>query len=327
MASAGNKRKSDASASVASSDSDLAPSSTSGSGSLASNKKKKHIKKSEDGGRGATGIGGGGRASTSRGSGGGGGGDDDNNEESSGHVTLSQIASRISSLRSRVPPLPPSGQLDPTDVQSVTSWAKSLHSVIEECNLLLCLVSSATYRWGTDRSGAADQNLALLSGELSSAQDQIGSGVAPKLSNVLCPVVDLVVERTISTKKKADGDGRRIRRAVTVTERAEGEEPISKNAVEDPGDPRRNDNDTERDGANAAEDGDHDGDEEVKLNVYSQQIVDPDYVRLSRESICRNASLLRQVVLASFRKMERVIHDYEKATKKDAQHDGATLGY
>jgi hypothetical protein len=63
-------------------------------------------------------------------------------------------------------------------------------------------VSTACYRWGTDRSGAADQNLSLLNDELNSTQDQIASRVTPRLRNVLTPVVDLVVEKTITTKIK-----------------------------------------------------------------------------------------------------------------------------
>jgi len=75
-----------------------------------------------------------------------------------------------------------------------------MQAVVEEFNLLLCCVSSATYRWGTDRSGAADQHLGLLSSELGNAQDQISTSITPRLSNVLAPVVDLVTNESVTTK-------------------------------------------------------------------------------------------------------------------------------
>ena len=40
----------------------------------------------------------------------------------------------------------------------------------------------------------------MLSGELAASQDQISSTVTPRLTNVLAPVVDLVVDRIITTK-------------------------------------------------------------------------------------------------------------------------------
>jgi len=82
----------------------------------------------------------------------------------------------------------------------VRSWASEMQAIIEEFNLLLCCVSSATYRWGTDRSGAADQHLGLLSSELGNAQDQISTSITPRLSNVLAPVVDLVTNESHTTK-------------------------------------------------------------------------------------------------------------------------------
>jgi hypothetical protein len=112
--------------------------------------------------------------------------------------TLPQIRSKIKSLEIKVPTVPTNG-LDSTDRNAVRSWAAQMQAIVEEFNLLLCCVSSATYRWGTDRSGAADQNLGLLSSELGNAQDQISTSITPRLSNVLAPVVDLVTKESVTT--------------------------------------------------------------------------------------------------------------------------------
>ena len=107
-------------------------------------------------------------------------------------LTLSEIRSRITALMDRVPQV----EGNVLASEQCHEWAAQLQAVIEEFNLLLSLVSAATYRWGSDRSGAADQNLGLLSGELAVSQDEISSKVAPRLTNILAPVVDLVVDKT-----------------------------------------------------------------------------------------------------------------------------------
>eukprot|EP00568_Trieres_chinensis_P013695 CAMPEP_0183292962 /NCGR_PEP_ID=MMETSP0160_2-20130417/1837_1 /TAXON_ID=2839 ORGANISM="Odontella Sinensis, Strain Grunow 1884" /NCGR_SAMPLE_ID=MMETSP0160_2 /ASSEMBLY_ACC=CAM_ASM_000250 /LENGTH=245 /DNA_ID=CAMNT_0025454007 /DNA_START=59 /DNA_END=796 /DNA_ORIENTATION=- len=190
-----------------------------------------------------------------------------NTEIDDGYVplTLSEIKSEVYELRAKVPRIPEGG-LNPDDEDSVRCWAKRMQAVIEEFNLLLSCVSSATYKWGSDRSGAADQNLTVLSGELGNAQEQIASSVNHRLSNVLAPVVDLVIKKTVTTKNEETG-------------------------------------------------------EEVKVNHFIQERVDPDFLRLGVESLCRNAPMLRRVVLANFHKVDSVIIDYTKATKKDSSHD------
>mmetsp|Transcript_27084 Transcript_27084/g.76212 ORF Transcript_27084/g.76212 Transcript_27084/m.76212 type:complete len:240 (-) Transcript_27084:164-883(-) len=85
----------------------------------------------------------------------------------------------------------------------IKKFASELQFIMEEFNLISGCVGAATYKWGTDRSGAADQNLTLLVGEFSSAQDTISSAVSSRLSNVLAPMVELVVDKVIVTK---DGD-------------------------------------------------------------------------------------------------------------------------
>ena len=122
-------------------------------------------------------------------------------------LTLEGIRDKIRDLSERVPAVPEDtfGLNDVLQESVIREWAATLQAVLEEFNLLVCCVSTATYKWGTDRSGAADQNLSLLSGELGSSQEQIASTVTPRLTNVLAPVVDLVIEKTV-TSKNEDGN-------------------------------------------------------------------------------------------------------------------------
>lgn len=86
------------------------------------------------------------------------------------------------------------------DHEAIRLWATALQTVLEEFNLLIACISPATYVWGTDRSGAADQNLSLLSNELVRSQEQILARVTPRLNDVLAPVVSLVTDKTVTIK-------------------------------------------------------------------------------------------------------------------------------
>lgn len=116
-------------------------------------------------------------------------------------MALKDIQNGIRDLCTRIPDVPVDPALDPTDEKAVTEWATKLQAVIEEFNLLLCCISAATYKWGSERSGAADQHLNILSAELGTSQDQISSAVVPRLNNVLAPVVDLVVDKVVISKE------------------------------------------------------------------------------------------------------------------------------
>ena len=61
--------------------------------------------------------------------------------------------------------------------------------------------------------------------------------------------------------------------------------------------------------------------EEIKTKEYSQEVVDPAYLDLCRGVLCRNAKMLRSVVLTSFHKVNRVIADYQKTSLKDSEQD------
>ena len=130
--------------------------------------------------------------------------------------SLEDIRSKIESLSERVPQIPENkfvssrndgddnGDGSNLDETAIRNWAAQLQAVLEEFNLIVCCVSTATYKWGTDRSGAADQNLSLLSGEIQASQDQISATVSPRISNVLAPVNDLVVDKV--TIKKSENE-------------------------------------------------------------------------------------------------------------------------
>lgn len=211
-------------------------------------------------------------------------------------LSLQDIHDRVKDLGKQVPEIPEEGFYvegaasnatssvigePPQNLKKalIKSWASQLQVVLEELGLLLCCVSTATYKWGTDRSGAADQNLTLLNEELNSTQDQIASRVTPRLRNVLTPVVDLVVEKTITTKTK------RSKENGTTTEGA-GEDDLM----------------------------------EVKQNVFTRHLEDPDFVHLCYEILARNASMMRLVVITNFQKMQQVIKDYLSAQNNDTQH-------
>lgn len=186
---------------------------------------------------------------------------------------LHQIEIAISKLSDRIPSVPETG-IDPDDKEQVRSWALSMQAIIEEFNLLLTCISAATYKWGSDRTGAADQNLSLLSNELGNAQEQISSSVTSRLTNVLAPVVELVTKETIVKKVKAEATGEEY---------------------------------------------------ESRVNTFSREENDPNFIHLCHVILCRNAVMLRHVVLTNFHKVEQCIKDYLKATKKDGNHGSSAF--
>jgi hypothetical protein len=183
-------------------------------------------------------------------------------------LTLSEIKSSIENLSTRIPTIPSSG-LDPNNHDQVREWALSMQAIIEEFNLLLTCIATATYKWGTDRTGAADQNLALLSNELANSQEQISASVTQRLTNVLAPVVELVTKETIVKKVKDEKTGEEYER---------------------------------------------------RINHFTREDNDPNFIHLCNLILCRNAVMLRHVVLTNFHKVGKCIQDYLTATKKDGNH-------
>lgn len=148
-------------------------------------------------------------------------------------LTLAEIRARIVKIRAKLPsdsdlpPVPPSDD-DDDDVEedlaraadvkgnsklqekqrihrAIRTFASSLQVSIEEFNLLLALVSPATYKWGVDRSGASQQSLAVMSAELMQCQETMASVVNPRLSNVLCPATDIILKE-VQIVRGGDGD-------------------------------------------------------------------------------------------------------------------------
>lgn len=87
------------------------------------------------------------------------------------------------------------------DKPQIRKWAESVQSALEEFNLLVACVSAVTYKWGTDRSGAADQHLSLLSAEFIRSQEQLLARVTPRLNDVLAPVMSMLTDKTVMRKE------------------------------------------------------------------------------------------------------------------------------
>jgi len=213
-------------------------------------------------------------------------------------LKLEDIRAKIELLCAKVPPIPEGNFVISNDIDNdensklnngepiidetaTREWAAQLQIVLEEFNLYVCCVGSATYKWGTERSGAGDQNLTLLLSEMSTSQEQIATAVTPRLTNLLAPVVDLVIEKTITyqherTTKNCDGD----------------------TSSEDPK-PRIT---------------------EVKENHFTRKLVDPAFLKLCHKILARNAHLLRHVVLSNFHKILTAMKDFLKAQVNDVQH-------
>jgi len=147
-------------------------------------------------------------------------------------ITLQNIKDRLQALCKEIPPTPESNfvqsdneNTNQTSIMTPASalyapnaitynvnrselriWATAVQTVLEEFYILVAGVGPATYVWGTDRSGAAEQHLQLLSSEMVRSQEQLLARVTPRLNDVLAPVVALVTDRTV-TKKTKDENG------------------------------------------------------------------------------------------------------------------------
>jgi len=117
-------------------------------------------------------------------------------------LTLSIMRSKIQDLSKKIPTIPDGG-LKPDEHESVKKFATEIQAITEELSLLLGCVSTATYKWGSDRSGAGKQSVELLMEELQTSLSQIGSACnTAKISDVACPYMDLRLHKTIITKNE-----------------------------------------------------------------------------------------------------------------------------
>ena len=227
-------------------------------------------------------------------------------EEKSGFsmLTVKDIRVKIEQLCKKVPEIPEGNFLiindddngddnknkdqEPViDETATRKWAAQMQVVLEEFNLHVCCIGTATYKWGTERSGAGDQNLNLLLSEISSSQEHLSTAVTPRLTNLLAPVVDLVIEKTVTYKQ----------------------EKIITNGDEKSGDKDQKPILTE-----------------VKENHFTPKLVDPAFLSLCHKILARNAPLLRHVVLSNLHKLLNVMKDYLKAHESEMQH-GRSFAY
>lgn len=222
-------------------------------------------------------------------------------------MTLPQIQLRLKSLVEKLPQdlpaVPPDHEPVDDNLQlysPIKDFASVLQTTIEEYNLLLSLVSSATYKWGVDRSGASQQNLSVMSAELQQCQDVISNVVSARLSNVLCPAVDVMIGEVEIVKASQDNIG-------------EGEKASKKRKLNED---RLAANNTSNNTQN-----------ERRINHYTRPLVDPGYVHLCHCILARNAPLIRHTVATSIHTAQRVIGDYLNAMKKDSSHEAGKGGY
>lgn len=291
-------------------------------------------------------------------------GDDDHSNNDFALLTLEEIREKVSTLCNRVPAIPSNNfylssktsgasgdgnddedtnnddkptnnnmttlEDDVVDEVSTREWAAQLQAVLEEYNLLVCCVATATYRWGTDRSGAADQNLNLLNGELASSQDSISSTVTPRLTNVLAPVVDLVIDKTVTTYRDVAGD-------VGGKQQNDGKQQQHREEI-------KQNHFTRKLGTcvvsfaicasilcfiDMSSFWLHSLPAQLRFRFAPQndRTVDPDFLQLCYKILARNAPLLRRVVLSNFMKVVKAMDDYLNAQKNDPQNSSRSFTY
>ena len=225
-------------------------------------------------------------------------------------MTLPQIQLRLKSLVEKLPQdlpaVPPDHEPVDDNLQlysPIKDFASALQTTIEEYNLLLSLVSSATYKWGVDRSGASQQNLSVMSAELQQCQDVISNVVSARLSNVLCPAVDVMIGEVEIVKASQDNSIGEEGEKVPSKKRKLNEDRLANNTST---------NNTQN---------------ERRINHYTRPLVDPGYVHLCHCILARNAPLIRHTVATSIHTAQRVIGDYLNAMKKDSSHEAGKGGY
>jgi len=231
-------------------------------------------------------------------------------------LSLPQIKLRISALLEKLPEILPSipSEYNPSIDQTatycpVTKFANELQVVIEKFNLLLSLVNAATYRWGVDRSGASQQNLSVMSAELGQCQETISSVVSSRISNVLCPAVDVMVGETEIIRD--NNEGRKVELKVEID--VEMKEPTTKKRKVD-----GNDVDRLARGMSARE---------VRRNTYVRPLVDPSYMHLCHQILARNGLFIRHTVASSIHTARTTMGDYLKAMEKETGHESKVSGW
>ena len=257
-------------------------------------------------------------------------------------ISLSQIQLRIKVLLDKLPSssvlpeIPPdyniidSHQSNKHNSQQhqyyyppIKSFASSLQIIIEEYNLLLSLVSAATYQWGVDRSGASQQNLSVMNSELQQCQEVIASVVSGRLSNVLCPAVDVMIGR-VEIVNKSDDDDHHVGDGGNVIAKKRKLETTSNNtSITTTTADRLLVSNTSSNHHNHTTPTKN----EQRINHYTRPLVDPSYVHLCYQIVARNSAMLRYTIATCIHTAYRVIGDYLKAMRKDVGHEVNKGGY
>ena len=131
----------------------------------------------------------------------------------------------------------------------------------------------------------------------------ISSTVSPRLSNVLCPAVDVLVGEVEILREgdteinddtsHGDYSGKKRKHSNATTDN----HTTNINTTNISASPRAT--------------------KERRINHYIRAQVDPSYVHLSHVILARNASMIRHTVATSIYTAQKVIKDYMKAMKKD----------
>ena len=137
--------------------------------------------------------------------------------------------------------------------------------------------------------------------ELQQCQEMISSTVSGRLSNVLCPAVDVLV-----------GEVEIIRNGATTS---------SSITAENEDAPGTDSNGSKKRKLNNSHDLNNNSNtttnNERRINHYIRAQVDPAYVHLSHVILARNAQMIRHTVATSIFTAQKVISDYLTAMKKD----------
>jgi hypothetical protein len=200
------------------------------------------------------------------------------------------------------------------DKTLLRNWAKTLQLIIDEFHLLIACLSPALYTWGTDRSGAADQHISLLSNEVVRAQDALQSRVTPRLHDVLAPVVALVADKTVSTCTTSSSSSTAAVDADVVVDTAEtctGTSTVTTDSNTSTSTPPPLTTTSPPPTTTTT----------TKQHSFISTYEDPDYVDLCFWTLARTAPLLRHVVLCHLDMLVRALLDYVKAQRTDRQHD------
>jgi hypothetical protein len=144
-----------------------------------------------------------------------------------------------------------------------------------------------------------------MNSELQQCQEVITSVVSGRLSNVLCPAVDVLVGRVeiVKATAVASDDGGGVE---------ENGSTCTKKRKLDSTDRLINTSNTRN---------------EQRINHYTRPLVDPSYVHLCHQIVARNGEMLRYTLATCIHTAQRVIGDYLKAMKKDVGHEASKGGY